>query len=96
MSPPELLKAALLGPVDLLYNGGIGTYVKASTETHADVGDKANDPIRVDAVQLRTRIIAEGGNLGITQRGRIEAALGPAEHRCDRQLRRRGLLDTTK
>ena len=76
MSPPELLKAVLLAPVDLLYNGGIGTYVKASTETHADVGDKANDPIRVNAVQLRTRIIAEGGNLGITQRGRIEAALG--------------------
>ena len=76
MSPPELLKAVLLAPVDLLYNGGIGTYVKASTETHADVGDKANDAIRVNAIQLRTRIIAEGGNLGITQRGRIEAALG--------------------
>ncbi len=76
MSPPELLKAILLAPVDLLYNGGIGTYVKASTETHADVGDKANDPIRVNANQLRTRIIAEGGNLGITQRGRVEAALG--------------------
>lgn len=75
MSPPELLKAVLMAPVDLLYNGGIGTYVKASTETHADVGDKSNDSIRVDAAQLRTRIMAEGGNLGITQRGRIEAAL---------------------
>ncbi|MHC6218984.1 NAD-glutamate dehydrogenase [Arthrobacter sp. MMS24-S77] len=75
MSPPELLRAVLMAPVDLLYNGGIGTYVKASTETHADVGDKLNDPIRVNAAQLRTRIIAEGGNLGITQRGRIEAAL---------------------
>ncbi|WP_284981961.1 NAD-glutamate dehydrogenase [Arthrobacter sp. efr-133-TYG-118] len=75
MSPPELLRAVLTAPVDLLYNGGIGTYVKASTETHADVGDKSNDAIRVDAAQLRTRIIAEGGNLGITQRGRIEAAL---------------------
>ena len=75
MSPPELLRAVLTAPVDLLYNGGIGTYVKASTETHADVGDKSNDAIRVDAAHLRTRIIAEGGNLGITQRGRIEAAL---------------------
>ncbi|GAP58952.1 NAD-specific glutamate dehydrogenase [Arthrobacter sp. Hiyo1] len=75
MSPPELLRAVLTAPVDLLYNGGIGTYVKASAETHADVGDKSNDAIRVDAAQLRTRIIAEGGNLGITQRGRIEAAL---------------------
>lgn len=76
MSPPELLRAVLMAPVDLLYNGGIGTYVKASTETHSDVGDKTNDAIRVNASQLRTRIIAEGGNLGITQRGRIEAALG--------------------
>ncbi|MBP1136432.1 glutamate dehydrogenase [Arthrobacter sp. PvP023] len=76
MSPPELLRAVLRAPVDLLYNGGIGTYVKASTETHSDVGDKTNDAIRVNASQLRTRIIAEGGNLGITQRGRIEAALG--------------------
>ncbi|MBT8160563.1 MULTISPECIES: NAD-glutamate dehydrogenase [Arthrobacter] len=75
MSPPELLKAILTAPVDLLYNGGIGTYVKASTETHGEVGDKANDAIRVNAGQLRTRIIAEGGNLGVTQRGRIEAAL---------------------
>jgi glutamate dehydrogenase len=75
MSPPELLKAVLMAPVDLLYNGGIGTYIKASTESHTDVWDKSNDAIRVNAAQLRTRIIAEGGNLGITQRGRIEAAL---------------------
>lgn len=75
MTPPELLRAVLSAPVDLLYNGGIGTYVKASTETNADVGDKSNDAIRVDAAQLRTHIIAEGGNLGVTQRGRIEAAL---------------------
>ncbi|MEV7604204.1 NAD-glutamate dehydrogenase [Paenarthrobacter sp. NPDC089322] len=75
MSPPELLRAILTAPVDLLYNGGIGTYIKASTESHADVGDKSNDAIRVDAAQLRTHIIAEGGNLGVTQRGRIEAAL---------------------
>ena len=74
-SPPELLRAVLAAPVDLLYNGGIGTYVKASTETHADVGDKSNDAIRIDAKHLRAHIIAEGGNLGVTQRGRIEAAL---------------------
>lgn len=75
MSPPELLRAILTAPVDLLYNGGIGTYVKASTETHGDVGDKANDAIRVNGNQLRARVIGEGGNLGMTQRGRIEAAL---------------------
>ncbi|WP_323958923.1 NAD-glutamate dehydrogenase [Arthrobacter sp. JZ12] len=75
MSPPELLRAILTAPVDLLYNGGIGTYVKASTESHGDVGDKANDAIRVDGNQLRARVVGEGGNLGMTQRGRIEAAL---------------------
>ncbi|WP_115787127.1 NAD-glutamate dehydrogenase [Arthrobacter silvisoli] len=75
MSPPDLLRAVLMAPVDLLYNGGIGTYIKASTESHTDVGDKSNDAIRIDARQLRSRIIAEGGNLGITQRGRVEAAL---------------------
>ncbi|GAA1049780.1 NAD-glutamate dehydrogenase [Arthrobacter russicus] len=75
MSPPELLRAILLAPVDLLYNGGIGTYVKASTETHAEVGDKANDSIRVDGKDLRVKVVGEGGNLGLTQRGRIEAAL---------------------
>ena len=74
MSPPELLRAILKAPVDLLYNGGIGTYVKASTETNADVGDKANDPIRVDGRDLRVKVVGEGGNLGMTQRGRIEAA----------------------
>jgi glutamate dehydrogenase len=75
MSPAELLRAVLSAPVDLLYNGGIGTYIKASTESHADVGDKSNDAIRVNANELRAHIIAEGGNLGVTQRGRIEAAL---------------------
>ncbi|NYD78377.1 NAD-glutamate dehydrogenase [Arthrobacter cupressi] len=75
MSPPDLLRAVLMAPVDLLYNGGIGTYVKASTEAHSDVGDKSNDAIRINAAQLRCHIIAEGGNLGITQRGRVEAAL---------------------
>ncbi|MDR6556228.1 glutamate dehydrogenase [Arthrobacter pascens] len=75
LSPPELLRAILLAPADLLYNGGIGTYVKASTETHAMVGDKANDAIRVDGRDLRVKVVGEGGNLGMTQRGRIEAAL---------------------
>jgi glutamate dehydrogenase len=76
MAPQELLKAILLAPVDLLYNGGIGTYVKASSEPHAEAGDKANDSIRVNGNELRAKVIVEGGNLGITQRGRIEAALG--------------------
>lgn len=75
MSPPELLRAVLAAPVDLLYNGGIGTYVKASTETNAEVGDRANDAIRVNGADLRARVVGEGGNLGMTQRGRIEAAL---------------------
>ncbi|MGG5173669.1 NAD-glutamate dehydrogenase [Pseudarthrobacter sp. J1763] len=75
LSPPELLRAILLAPADLLYNGGIGTYVKASIESHADVGDKANDAIRVDGRDLRVKVVGEGGNLGMTQRGRIEAAL---------------------
>jgi len=74
LSPPELLRAILLAPVDLLWNGGIGTYVKASTETHAEVGDKANDTIRVDGNELQVKVIGEGGNLGLTQRGRIEFA----------------------
>ncbi|MFL4476208.1 NAD-glutamate dehydrogenase [Paeniglutamicibacter sp. MACA_103] len=76
MAPQELLKAILLAPVDLLYNGGIGTYVKASSEAHAEAGDKANDSIRVNGNELRAKVVVEGGNLGITQRGRIEAALG--------------------
>lgn len=75
MSPPELLRAILLAPADLLYNGGIGTYVKASTESNAEVGDKANDAIRVDGRELRVKVVGEGGNLGLTQRGRIEASL---------------------
>ena len=75
MTPPELLRAILSAPVDLLWNGGIGTYVKAASETNADVGDKANDAIRVNGDQLRVQVVGEGGNLGLTQRGRIEAAL---------------------
>ncbi|GAB3135946.1 NAD-glutamate dehydrogenase [Tsukamurella serpentis] len=72
MTPPELMQAILLAPVDLLWNGGIGTYVKASTETNLDVGDRANDAIRVDGNQVRAKVIGEGGNLGVTPRGRIE------------------------
>ncbi|WP_284763050.1 NAD-glutamate dehydrogenase [Arthrobacter sp. efr-133-R2A-63] len=75
LPPHALMQAILRAPVDLLYNGGIGTYVKASTESQTDVGDKANDAIRVNGNELRAQIVAEGGNLGFTQRGRIEAAL---------------------
>ncbi len=74
LSPPELIQAILRAPVDLLFNGGIGTYVKASTEMHADVGDKSNDAVRIDASALRAKVVGEGGNLGFTQRGRIEYA----------------------
>jgi glutamate dehydrogenase len=74
ITPAELMKAILQAPVDLLWNGGIGTYVKASTETHADVGDKANDAIRIDGSELRVKAVGEGGNLGFTQLGRIEFA----------------------
>ena len=74
MTPAELMKAILLAPVDLLWNGGIGTYVKASSETNADAGDKANDAIRVDGRDLRAQAVGEGGNLGLTQLGRIEYA----------------------
>ncbi|MET9422761.1 NAD-glutamate dehydrogenase [Streptomyces sp. NPDC006540] len=72
MTPAELMQAILKAPVDLLWNGGIGTYVKASTESHTDVGDKANDAIRVNGEDLRVRVVGEGGNLGLTQLGRIE------------------------
>ena len=74
MTPNELMSAILKAPVDLLWNGGIGTYVKASNETHADVGDRANNGLRVDGRDLRCKVVGEGGNLGLTQLGRIEAA----------------------
>jgi glutamate dehydrogenase len=76
LPPNDLIRALLRAPVDLLWNGGIGTYVKATSEIHADVGDKANDGVRVDAGELRSRVVGEGGNLGLTQRARIEYALG--------------------
>ncbi|MBX6321418.1 MAG: NAD-glutamate dehydrogenase, partial [Rhodospirillaceae bacterium] len=75
MTPAELIRALLRAPVDLLYLGGIGTYVKATGESHAEVGDRANDALRVNARELRCRVVAEGANLGFTQRGRVEAAL---------------------
>lgn len=76
LTPAELMQAILRAPVDLLYNGGIGTYVKAAVESDADVGDRANDAVRVNGGELRARVVGEGGNLGFTQRGRIEYALG--------------------
>ncbi|HUO23089.1 MAG TPA: NAD-glutamate dehydrogenase [Caulobacteraceae bacterium] len=71
LTPQELIKAILKAPVDLLYFGGIGAYVKAPTQSHLDVGDKANDAIRVDATQLRAKVVGEGANLAVTQAGRI-------------------------
>jgi len=72
LSPTALITAMLKAPVDLLWNGGIGTYVKATSETHADIGDKANDVLRVNGNELRCKVIGEGGNLGFSQLGRIE------------------------
>ena len=75
VSPNELMQAILRAPVELLWNGGIGTYVKAEKETHADVGDRANNAIRINGKDLRCKVVGEGGNLGLTQLGRIEYAL---------------------
>lgn len=75
LAPNDLIKAILRMEVDLLWNGGIGTYVKSSVETHTDVGDRANDGLRIDGRDLNARVVGEGGNLGMTQRGRIEYAL---------------------
>jgi glutamate dehydrogenase len=72
MTPPNLVRAILRAPVDLLFNGGIGTYVKAEAESDADVGDRANDALRVNANQLRAKVVGEGGNLGVTALGRVE------------------------
>ncbi|ROU06104.1 NAD-glutamate dehydrogenase [Lysobacter enzymogenes] len=74
LSPAELMSAILKSPVDLLWNGGIGTYVKASSESNGDVGDRANNALRVNGADLRCKVVGEGGNLGLTQLGRIEAA----------------------
>jgi glutamate dehydrogenase len=75
LAPNDLISAILKAPVDLLWNGGIGTYVKATSETHADVGDKANDGLRINGADLRCKVVGEGGNLGLTQLARIEFAL---------------------
>jgi glutamate dehydrogenase len=75
LTPDQLVSAILAAPVDLLWNGGIGTYVKASSQSHADVGDRSNDSVRIDATALRARVVGEGGNLGLTQEARIEYAL---------------------
>ena len=76
LAPSDLIKAILRAPVELLYLGGIGTYVKSSGESHADAGDKANDAVRVDAGELRCKVVGEGANLGFTQAGRIAYARG--------------------
>ncbi|MEI7036935.1 NAD-glutamate dehydrogenase [Fulvimonas yonginensis] len=74
LTPAELMSAILKAPVDLLWNGGIGTYVKAGSETNAEVGDRANNALRINGAELRCKVVGEGGNLGLTQKGRIEAA----------------------
>ncbi|HLL54208.1 MAG TPA: NAD-glutamate dehydrogenase, partial [Myxococcaceae bacterium] len=75
LAPTELMHQILMAPADLLYNGGIGTYVKASTQSHAEANDRANDGLRVNGSDLKVKVVAEGGNLGFTQLGRIEFAL---------------------
>ena len=75
-TPNDVIRAILRAPVDLLWNGGIGTYVKAASETHAAVGDRSNDPVRINARELRCRVVGEGGNLGFTQAARVEYAQG--------------------
>ncbi|MGD9660795.1 MAG: NAD-glutamate dehydrogenase [Porticoccaceae bacterium] len=75
LTPAQLIRRLLLAPVDLIWNGGIGTYVKSSRESHSDAGDRANDELRVDGAELRCKVFGEGGNLGMTQRGRVEFAL---------------------
>jgi glutamate dehydrogenase len=74
-TPNEIIRAILRMPVDLLWNGGIGTYVKASDESNNEVGDRANDAVRINGAELRARVVGEGGNLGFSQRGRVEYAL---------------------
>jgi glutamate dehydrogenase len=75
LSPPELIRRLLAAPVDLLWFGGIGTYVKASDESHMEVGDRANDALRIDGDRVRAKVVGEGANLGVTERGRIAFAL---------------------
>ncbi|OED40543.1 hypothetical protein ACH42_16175 [Endozoicomonas sp. (ex Bugula neritina AB1)] len=75
MAPSELIQMILRAPADLLWNGGIGTYVKASDETQSDVGDRTNDSVRINASELRVKAVGEGGNLGLTQKARVEFSL---------------------
>ena len=75
LTPNELIRAMLCAQVDLLWNGGIGTYIKSSSETDVQVSDKANDPVRINGAELGARVVGEGGNLGMTQLGRVEYAL---------------------
>jgi glutamate dehydrogenase len=74
VTPNELIRAILKAHVDLFWNGGIGTYVKASSESHSDVGDRSNDAVRIDARELNCKVVGEGGNLGVSQLGRVEFA----------------------
>src|SRR5437763_11349665 len=74
-TPDDVIRAILRAPADLLFFGGIGTYVRASSETDDAVGDRGNDPVRITGADIRAKVIGEGANLGMTQRGRIEAAL---------------------
>jgi glutamate dehydrogenase len=83
LAPTDVIRAILRAPVDVLWNGGIGTVVKASSETDADAHDRSSDAIRVDASDLRCRVVAEGGNLGLTQRARIEFAAGGGRINAD-------------
>jgi glutamate dehydrogenase len=83
LTPPELVRTILRMQVDLLWNGGIGTYVKARGESNADAGDRSNDAVRVNGAELRARVVGEGGNLGLTQRGRIEYAAAGGRSNTD-------------
>jgi glutamate dehydrogenase len=75
LTPAELIQAILKAPIDLLFFGGIGTFIKAASETHAEAGDKSNDPLRINGNDVRAKVVGEGANLGVTQKGRIEYAM---------------------
>ena len=94
MTPAELMQTILKASVDLVWNGGIGTYIKSTAESNADVGDKANDAIRVNGAELRARVVGEGGNLGAdpARPDRVRPGRRPDQHRRDRQQRRCGHL----
>ncbi len=81
--PTDLIRAILKSPVDLIWNGGIGTYVKSSVETHQDVGDRSNDTVRINGNEVRAKVVCEGGNLGFTQLGRIEFELNGGKINTD-------------